>query len=248
MAPMVPIFAEAVREPAGVVAFYAGGSLALGDYRPGRSDLDLAAIVERPLTARQRRLLVRVHERIGVAELHCAYVPRGELADVTRPHLAWAHQELFRRPFSGIARAELLTGGITVYGPPPAGLIPPISAAALAEAARAELNGYWRTAVRSARRWRTDLHVDLGLTTLARAEATIVDGRLLTKSEAIARLPSMGVPEALAAQIAARRNGDRPVLTEAEIRDRGVFVRRFMQDGIVRLTSGGGEAREFAGA
>jgi hypothetical protein len=238
MAPVVPIFAEAVRSEAHVVAFYVGGSLALGDYQPGRSDLDLAAVIERPLTRDERHGLVALHRRIGASKLHCAYVPRGEITEVTRPHLAWAHEELFRRPFSGIARAELLRGGITLYGPPPADLIPPISPDALAEAARAELNGYWRHAVRFPRRWRTDLHVDLGLTTLARADATIHEGRLLTKSAAIGRLPSLGVPEELAAQIAARRAGAEPSLTGAEIRDRGVFVRRFMRAGIARLTTG----------
>jgi Nucleotidyltransferase domain len=236
MAPVVPIFADAVRAEAHVVAFYVGGSLALGDYRPGRSDLDLAAVVARPLTRSQRTALVALHRRIGASRLHCAYVPRTEIAEVTRPHLAWAHEKLFRRPFSGIARAELLAGGITLYGPPPAELIPPISPAALADAARAELDGYWRRAVRFRRRWRTDLHVDLGLTTLSRADATISQGRLLTKSEAIARLPALGVPAALAAEIAARRAGGEPPLTPAERRDRAVLVRRIMSDGIARLT------------
>jgi hypothetical protein len=236
MAPVVPIFAEEVRPVARVVAFYVGGSLALGDYQPGRSDLDLAAIVEAPLGRSERRALKALHERIGVAGLHCAYVPRAEVDDVARPHLAWAHEELFRRPFSGIARAELLRGGITVYGPPPGDVIPPISAAALADAARTELEGYWRGALRFPSRWRTDLHVDLGLTTLSRADATITEGRLLTKSVAIARLPSMGVPAELADQIAARRRGAGPALTADEVRDRGVFVRRFMRAGINRLS------------
>jgi hypothetical protein len=239
MAPVVPAFAAEVRAGARVVAFYVGGSLALGDYQPGRSDLDLVAIIETPLSRSQQRSLTALHERTAAPKLHCAYVPRAEVDDVDRPHLAWAHEELFRRPFSGIARAELLRGGITVYGPPPADLIPPVSAAGLARAARTELAGYWRGALRFPRRWRTDLHVDLGLTTLARADATISEGRLLTKSEAIARLPSMGVPEALADQIAARRRGDEPALTAEEVRDRGVFVRRFMRDGINRLTRTG---------
>ncbi len=236
MAPVVSIFAAEVRTTARVVAFYVGGSLALGDYQPGRSDLDLAAIIEAPLPRSAQRALTALHERIGEPKLHCAYVPRADVDDVDRPHLAWAHEELFRRPFSGIARAELLRGAITLYGPPPAEVIPPVSPAGLAEAARTELDGYWRGALRFPRRWRTDLHVDLGLTTLARAEATIAEGLLLTKSEAIARLPSMGVPDALAAQIAARRRGDEPALTTDEIRDRGVFVRRFMRDGINRLS------------
>jgi nucleotidyltransferase-like protein len=244
MAPVVPIFAESIRREAGVVAFYVGGSLALGDYRPGRSDLDLAAVIERPLPRPARRALRAFHRSFALryadaGKLHCAYVPRAELDDVSRPHLAWAHDEMFRRPFSGIARAELHQGGITVYGPPPAELIPPVPAPDLAEAARVELRGYWLGALGRRRRWRTDLHVDLGLTTLARAEATIEEGRLLTKSEAIGRLPSMGVPDTVVAEIARRRAGETVELTDAQRRERGAVVRRLMADGIARLAGEG---------
>jgi hypothetical protein len=37
---------------------YAGGSYALDDYDPGRSDLDVAAVVERPLTAAKKARIV----------------------------------------------------------------------------------------------------------------------------------------------------------------------------------------------
>ena len=44
-APLVAAFAAAVQPVVDVVALYVGGSLAAGDYRPGISDLDLAAVL-----------------------------------------------------------------------------------------------------------------------------------------------------------------------------------------------------------
>jgi hypothetical protein len=239
VAPVAGEFAAAVRDVAGVVAFYAGGSIGSGDYHPQISDLDLVAVLERPLTRARRARLKDLHATFDVPKLHCAYVARAEADDVGRTHVTWAHERLFRRPLSGISRAELHHFGVTVYGPPPAELIPPVPPTELAEAARAELRGYWPGALRHPRRWRTDLHVDLGLTTVSRADATIAEGRLITKREAIDRLVSLGVPPSLVAQIRRRRNGETVILTEDERRRRAVLVRGVMRAQLARLLHSG---------
>ena len=51
-----------------LIAFYALGGLALGDYRPGRSDLDVYAVVTGPLDARRKRAVV---DRCRHAQLPC---------------------------------------------------------------------------------------------------------------------------------------------------------------------------------
>lgn len=239
-ASVVVSFAEAVRPVAGVVGFYAGGSLAFGDFQPGVSDLDLVAVVDGRLGFGARRRLVALHESFiaadpAAAKLHCAYVPRTEVAGLDREHLTWAHGELYRRVVSGIARAELLQNGITVYGPPPAELLPPVDAAALRDAARAELSGYWTMAVGKPKLWTQDVYVDLGLITLARVEATVGEDRLITKREAIGRLDRFGVPADLADQIARRRRGEAVALTEAERQERAEVARRLVSAGIGRL-------------
>jgi len=220
------------------VAFYAGGSIGSGDYRPGISDLDLVAVISSPLTRYRRAKLREIHRVIGPAKLHCAYVPLSDVSDISASHVNWAHEKMFRRPLSGIARGELHQFGVTVYGPPPAELIPPVGRAELAEAARGELRGYWSHAVRRIKVWRTDLHVDLGLTTVSRAGETIATGRLITKREAIDRLPALGVPESLTDEIRRRRAGERITLTETEIGARGVLVRRLMREHVRRLLAG----------
>jgi hypothetical protein len=239
-APVVEIFTAAVRPVAHVAALYAGGSLATRDFRPGISDLDLVAVVERPLPPAARRDLLALHESFaaahpGAAKLHCAYVPAHRADDVARKHWWWAHQTMLRRPFSGIGRGELQQGGIVVHGEPPAAYFPPLSPADLAEAARVELRGYWTGAVRRTAVWLTDLHVDLGLTTVSRADATIAGEGLIAKREAIARLPRLGVPDELAAEIAHRRAGGTVTHTEESRRARAVLTRRLMRENLARL-------------
>ena len=233
--PLVHHFADAVREVTGVRAFYAGGSIGSGDYRPGISDLDLVAVLDRPLTRAARTRLTVVHAAFPEPKLHCAYVAAGELDDMARTHVTWAHEQLFRRPLSGIARAELHQFGVVVHGPPPGALIPSLSDDELRGAARTELAVYWPGALRHPRRWRTDLHVDLGLTTVSRADVTIADARLITKREAIDRLPSLGVPEELADEIRRRRAGEPVEHTEAQLKDRAVLVRGIMRRELDRL-------------
>jgi Domain of unknown function (DUF4111) len=51
-----------------LIAVYALGGLALGNYRPGRSDLDVYAVVNGPLDARRKRAVV---DRCRHAQLAC---------------------------------------------------------------------------------------------------------------------------------------------------------------------------------
>jgi len=235
--PVVEWFAGAVRQVAGVIGFYAGGSLASSDFQPAVSDVDLVAVIESELNDRQRKDLQRLHETTrkddpSAAKLHCVYVPHDQASDVSAPHLTWAHCELYRRPLSGIARAELLRGGITVLGPPPADLLPPMDRAALQAAARGELTGYWRGAVRKPWLWLDDVYVDLGLLTLARVEATLKEDRLITKREALTRLDRFDVPPELVREIARRRQGEHITLTRWQRVRRASRARRLCALGI----------------
>ena len=239
-APIVASFAQAVRPVADVVGFYAGGSLAMGDFRPGISDLDLAAVIASDLDDRRRQDLRELHQTVlrnepSAAKLHCVYVPVDDIADPRASHVTWAHGELFRRPFNGVARAELLHDGITVLGPAPSELLPHIDRAALQAAARAELSGYWSSAVRKPWLWFEDVYVDLGLLTLARVEATITEGRLITKREALTRLDRFGVPVELVRQIAGRRQGASTDLTTIQRARRAATARRLVARGIRAL-------------
>ena len=229
--------APVVRLGAGAIALYGAGSLAVGDYRPGVSDLDLVAVVSEPLSDGQQGLLANAHRRLMAehavaAKLHCAYVPVGRVADLAAAHPTWAHGRFVSRPLAAFARAELFAGGVVAFGPAPAQLLPPVSRSDVEAAARTELVTIWRPNTRRPWLWWEDIYVDLGLVTLARAETTLSQGRLLTKTEAIERLPRLGVPATLVAEIACRRRGERVETSPAQRVRRAVLVRRLVATGI----------------
>jgi len=127
---------------------YVGGSVATGDYRAGVSDIDVVALMAGTPDRATRRLLAGTHRELVAAEpdgaaLHCVYVPSDRAQEPTRRHWTWAFEELFRRPLSGIARAELLADPVIVSGPPPATWLPAMGPDDVRGAAAAELSGYW---------------------------------------------------------------------------------------------------------
>jgi hypothetical protein len=233
---------EAVRQVAAVRAFYAGGSLATGDFHEGVSDFDLVALIGAPLDERQQERLQSIHQRLIAdeqlaAKLHCVYVPLPELKDLATAHVTWAHGELYRRPFGGVARAELLEFGLTLFGPPPAVLLPSVSRDALKQAVRDELAGYWTDALAKPHLWLQEVYVDLGLLILPRAEATLSHGQLITKSEALPRLANFGVATELVNEIARRREGRLVPVSFGSRERRAEHARLVVQRGIRRLLS-----------
>ncbi|NYS20678.1 hypothetical protein HFP43_28400 [Streptomyces sp. SJ1-7] len=197
-----------------LVALWAHGSLALGDYQVERSDLDLVALVGTELTDGRQEELRAVHRRLIddvplARTLHCAYLPRGDTSDAARAHPAWAMDEWFERPVTPVSRRELALGAVVLRGPSPVDLLPGVSDRELTEFIGGELEDYWLpvTAEAKADLWLQDIWVDLGMLTFARASVTLRSGRLITKREALDELRSLGAPTAVVEDIHRRRYG-----------------------------------------
>jgi hypothetical protein len=223
-----------------VQGLYVGGSVASGDYRPGVSDIDAVALVERPPDPARRRHLTETHQRLvreatGAAELHCAYVSLRHVGDGAYRHWTWAFEELFRRPFSAIARAELLTDPVVVHGPAPSRWLPAMSVTDVRDAARSELSGYWTRALRRRAIWHQDVYVDQGVTTVGRADLTIREGRLVTKTDGIAHLADLGLQAEILDGVRRRREGEDIGISAGERDERAETVRAFMGTQIARL-------------
>ena len=142
--PVVAQLAAAVDDL--VIGLYVGGSVATGDYRPGVSDIDVVALMDRTPNPEVRRAIVAVHrglidESPEAVAVHCVYVPRDDAGDPLRKQWTWAFEELFRRPLSGIARAELLADPVVLSGPSPSTWLPPMTVEDLRAAASLELSG-----------------------------------------------------------------------------------------------------------
>jgi hypothetical protein len=237
--PLLDRFAAEARQILPLLALWAHGSLASGDYVPGRSDLDLVALIGAPVTSAQRRGMQEAHqglireEPLG-AELHCAYIVRGDHADASRMHLTWAHGEFFDRGVSPVSRRELLAGGLCLLGPEPTAVLPAVSDTELANYVRANLRDYWYPKTSLPVLWLKDIWVDQGMMTLARATVTLRDGRLITKRAALDVLAGLGTPADLLTDIRDRRYGTKPPASPGWRAHRGKLARNFVRLGIER--------------
>lgn len=238
--PLLDRFVAGVTEAVAPLAVWAHGSLALGDYQAGRSDLDLLAVVAtEPDPTRVERLHRDLDPEPLADKLHCSYLVLDEIADPTLRHLTWAHREIMRRPVTPVTRRELAAGGRTLAGAPPADLIPDVSDAVLADFVRADLAGFWRRATRHPARWLQDVWVDLGMVTVARAGVTLTEGRLITKREALDVLAELGAPADVCADIRQRRYDTPARLSPLARVRRGRRARRFIAatiDGVVAVS------------
>jgi hypothetical protein len=232
-------FVSAVRRAVPTVAVWAHGSLALGDFQPGRSDLDLIAIVEAPLDGEARDRLASMHRQLlekeaAVAKLHCSYMVSAELAEAEADHVTWAHGTILERPVTPVTRRELLDGGLVLYGPPPKELLPSLLPGQLEDFIRRDLEDYWLPATGRPLLWLRDIWVDLGLLVLARATVTLRDGRLITKGEALAELRELGAPADVVRDIHDRRYARPEPISRLQRVRRAVRARAFLRRGIKR--------------
>jgi hypothetical protein len=227
-------FVADARSAAPITAVWVHGSLALGDYQQGRSDLDLIAVVGSELSAVQKRDLERVHRDLirqepVVTKLHCSYMNSSSLADAGTRHFTWAQGQVLNRAVTPVTRRELHVGQRSLYGPSPVELLPPVSDQQLDEFVRRDLREYWQPIAGKRMYWMIDLWVDLGMLTVARATATLRDGRLITKGEALEELGSLRAPVEVVENIRQRRYGQaiplNPYRRARRARRTGLFMR-----------------------
>ena len=233
-------FVSAVQPILPLVSVWAHGSLAGGDYQPGRSDLDLIAVIERPGTAAEEQRVSEVHGSLRgtsqlASKLHCSYCAAAELDDPARLHLTWAHEQLMRRRVTPVTRRELHEFGLLLYGQEPAALLPLVTDKQVAEFVVSDLEGFWLPALDRRQRWDLDIWVDLGLLTLARATVTLQDGKLISKAEALGVLAGLGAPAEVVDDIRQRRYGDPGPAAPRWITRRAELTRAFLEPAIRQL-------------
>ncbi|MEU4289588.1 nucleotidyltransferase domain-containing protein [Kribbella sp. NPDC026596] len=231
-------FVTSVRQVTAVEAVWLHGSLALGDYQLGRSDLDVVAVVSSPPSP----AVAEVHRQLIAAsplaaKLHCSYMVAGQLADPSIRHVTFAQERYFDRPVTPVTRRELALSNVALYGPPPSSLLPATSDDELFAFIRRDLRDFWLPVTRKRTPWYADIWVDLSLLTLARAHVTLTTGVLITKRAALDVLASLGAPPAVIADITQRRYGH-PRRTWPWWRHRrGVLTRAFLRTAIPSVLS-----------
>jgi hypothetical protein len=231
-------FVTSVRQVASVEAVWLHGSLALGDYQLGRSDLDVVAVVSSP----PGDAVEELHRRLMAtsplaAKLHCSYMLADQLVDPSIRHVTFAQERYFDRPVTPVARRELALSNLSLYGPPPSSLLPATSDAELAEFIRRDLQEFWLPVTMKRTAWYADIWVDLSLLTIARAHATLTTGELITKRAALDVLPSLGAPRAVVADISRRRYGSPGRPSPFWRHRRAVLTREFVRTAIPAVLS-----------
>lgn len=155
---VVDFLAQGVKEIFGeeLVGFYLTGSLSYGDFEPGRSDIDLAAVLEVPANLEQIAKIGKLHLEAEqkfkqwAGRIECSYIPRVMLAEVLPPKEP--------RPYFGagifypaadygnewlINRHFLYQYGVVVVGPDFKTLAAPVETKNLKEACIRDLRREW---------------------------------------------------------------------------------------------------------
>ncbi|MFI0980165.1 nucleotidyltransferase domain-containing protein [Streptomyces sp. NPDC021093] len=243
-------FVSEVQHAVPTVAVWAHGSLAMGDFQPGRSDLDLVAVCENPLSRDQRRGLVRVHRRLlgeepAAAKLRCSYMVGAAVSEAEARHVTWVPSTILERPVTPVTRRELFESGLVLQGPSPVELLPPLRPRQLEDFILRDLAEYWLPATGRPWLWLQDIWVDVGLLVLARATVTLRDGRLITKGDALVELQKLGAPADVVRDIHDRRYAH-PAPVNGVVRRvrRAAKARAFLRSGIERTLAASGKGAE----
>jgi hypothetical protein len=141
--------------------FYLHGSLALGAFNFGQSDIDFVAITTRRCTTSDIDALRAIHrtltERYPRIPLEGSYLEQrnlGQLED-TMPALPYIHDGIFHpsghHDINGVTWWVLKHHGIAVIGPPPDHLDIPVDWDALIVKMRHNLNTYWASFITNPR-------------------------------------------------------------------------------------------------
>src|SRR5687768_10286454 len=216
--------------PERIRGLYLAGSLALDDYRPGRSDIDFVAVADTALQPSELDVLRRVHTELrrtmpagrGRPELDGVYLTWAELAaapvGLSGPYCLWDRVEA-----SGDFAVNTLTGCILHrHVLPLRGPAKPLvhhDDEMLRAWCRESLRNYWGSYVRLARGYGMDRLYSLsrdvtvwGVLGVTRPHATIRTGAMLSKTAAgayaLEALPSRW--SAIVREALAGRSGSGP--------------------------------------
>lgn len=180
-----------------VVGLYLSGSLAYGDFVPGRSDIDLQAVVRSPLTEDELQPIGKLHREIErccpqwANRIECSYVPLGlmrELMPPDTPRPWWGFGTLYAEASAGnewiINHYLLSRHGIALEGPNFNELIPRISIHDVRQASARDLFQEWLPKIDNVAWLSNSHHQSYLVLNLCRILHTVVQGQVGSKKSA----------------------------------------------------------------
>lgn len=172
-----------------LVGLYLTGSLAYGDFVPERSDIDLQAVVRRPLTADELKSVEQLHRQIEARcpqwadRVECSYAPLELMRELTPPATPrpwWGFGTWYAEAPAGnewiINHYFLSKHGIALEGPDFKELIPPIDIRRVRQASARDLFQEWVAKIHDAT-WLANSHYQSYLVlNLCRILHTVIHG------------------------------------------------------------------------
>lgn len=178
-----------------LLGMYLYGSLALGDFAPQRSDIDVLLVTTTDLPAALFAALQALHAHIAssdspwVTELEASYIPQQALrrydpAYAQHPHIARGSGQLTIVQHDSdwvIQRYVLREHGVVLAGPPLATLIDPVSPTALRRAVLETLYGWWGPMIADPTRLQHPAYRHYAILTMCRMIYTLQCGTVVSK-------------------------------------------------------------------
>lgn len=174
--------------PGLVSGLYMTGSVALGDYQRGSSDLDYVAVISRPIRADEHDVLGAAHRRLAkgssvdndgvyIESSRLAAPPvDGEAAPHTLAGNYFGAEPCFQ--LSPVTWLELREHGIPIRGTAPHALVPSLDRRLLRRWLLGNLNGYWLGLADERGRAHDGMHPQSIVDTNSIVWATLGPGRL----------------------------------------------------------------------
>ncbi len=189
---------EGAREVLGArfLGLYLYGSLAVGDFRPDRSDIDFAVVTEGSLPKDIVAALRGMHETLWAEgsywaqKLEGAYIPKAELRRhrpdyPPRPTVNEGHFYLAGEDVDWVFHRYVLREHETIVaGPSIHALIDSIGPNELREAARTILKQWWEPMLHNPRRLHDPGYAPYAVLSLCRVLYTLEHGVIVSKTEA----------------------------------------------------------------
>lgn len=184
-----------------LVGFYLYGSLSLGDFDPGSSDIDFLIVTREELSGKVLDELREMHSRIAMSKnpyaqrlegsyISCAALQRYDPDDASHPTIGmdWEFQVAKHGSNWILERHIVRERGVIVWGPSPRTFIDPISPHELRTAVYEHLRTFWQHQLTGPEpEW---LHPRdyqaFALLTMCRALYTLSRGDIVSKPEAAA--------------------------------------------------------------
>lgn len=176
------------------IGMYIHGSLALDDFVPDRSDIDLVVVTKTKLQNTLIEKLKLMHEKINLngmqyaQRMECIYIPITSLRNYSqeKTYFPCLHVggEFYVDGFGIIEKHVLRERGVVIKGPHPKTFIKPVPPHILKKAATKSLQDWWMPQLKDHSRLAKDDYQVYAILTMCRALYTIKNGDIESKSTA----------------------------------------------------------------